>query len=90
MKADNQIPDFVRLADDSTIYKGQGSKFDLLKEMKLYLFYQRLIPFSYVKGQCAGKSIQKQEEMCFFSGNCRSQVDNVAKRLNSIIETEIW
>ena len=37
MKADNQIPDFVRLADISTIYKGQGSKFDLLNDSGIFL-----------------------------------------------------
>ena len=37
MKAANEIPEFVRLADISTIYKGKGKKCELLNERGIFL-----------------------------------------------------
>ena len=37
MKTENLIPDFVQLADVSTIYKGRGSKYDLLNDRGIFL-----------------------------------------------------
>ena len=37
IKEENYIPDFVRLADISTIYKGKGSKKDLINERGIFV-----------------------------------------------------
>ena len=37
MKRDNVIPHFVRLADVTTIYKGKGSKSDLLNDRGIFI-----------------------------------------------------
>ena len=37
MKAENYIPDFVRLADVATIYKGKGDKFNLENDRGIFL-----------------------------------------------------
>ena len=37
MKSENMIPDFVRLADISTLYKGRGSKSDLLNDRGIFV-----------------------------------------------------
>ena len=37
IKEENHIPDFVRLADVSTIYKGKGSKKELLNERGIFI-----------------------------------------------------
>ena len=37
IKSDNFIPDFIRNADITTIYKGKGSKFDLENERGIFL-----------------------------------------------------
>ena len=37
MKAKNEITDFVRLADVTTIYKGKGSKSDLLNDRGIFI-----------------------------------------------------
>ena len=37
MKAQNLIPDFVRLADISTIYKGKGSKSELINDRGIFI-----------------------------------------------------
>ena len=37
MKAENHIPDFIRNADVTTIYKGKGDKFDLENERGIFL-----------------------------------------------------
>ena len=37
MKAENYIPDFVRKADVTTIYKGKGEKFDLENDRGIFL-----------------------------------------------------
>ena len=37
MKIENEIADFVRLADVSTLYKGKGSKFDLLNDRGIFI-----------------------------------------------------
>ena len=37
MKAENHIPDFIRLADVATIYKGKGEKCDLVNDRGIFL-----------------------------------------------------
>ena len=37
MKSENYIPDFVRKADVTTIYKGKGDKFDLENDRGIFL-----------------------------------------------------
>ena len=37
MKRDNEIPDFIRLADVTTIYKGKGSKSDLVNDRGIFI-----------------------------------------------------
>ena len=37
MKEENEIPDFVRLADVSTIYKGKGKKCDLINDRGIFV-----------------------------------------------------
>ena len=37
IKEENQIPEFIRLADVSTIYKGKGSKKELVNERGIYV-----------------------------------------------------
>ena len=37
MKAENHIPEFIRLADVATIYKGKGEKCDLVNDRGIFL-----------------------------------------------------